>query len=573
MKIVLLAINAKYIHTSLSVRELRGYAKNHGVECEIAEYTINNHLEEIFRGIYEKRPDLLGISCYIWNIELVEKLCNLMKKVLPDTRIFLGGPEVSYRPDEVLRKINADFVISGQGENAMLSLVNVLENGGEDFSKCPSLTYMAGEEIVVNPIGEPVDMSQIAFGYDDFSEVENKICYYEAQRGCPFKCQYCISSVERGVHFAPIEKVRSELGVFLAHKVRQVKFVDRTFNCNEKFAAEIVRFLIENDNGVTNFHFEVAAELLTDGFMELLQSARKGLFQLEIGVQSTNEHTLEAIQRKNDFEYLKYCVGRLKSSENIHLHLDLIAGLPGEDLASFKNSFNMVHSLFPHQLQLGFLKILRGAGMEKMCDEYEILYSPYPPYEVISTSVLTFDEVLYLKDVEDMCEIFYNSNRFSNMIKLLLEGYRGDYFAFYADLAEFFKSDFDELFLKNKNNAYVFLIAFAVKNGIGKKLAIATAKLDFILHERPRSNPSWANDCPNLINREQSLQIIAQHFGLSDDKNKLKELSGRVHVEKFGCDTLFEGEKIFLIEYSDRDLLGNGFVFDVSDFDFRQSTL
>lgn len=559
MKIVLLAINAKFIHTSLSVRLLNGYGKQKGIESSVLEYTINNHLEEIFHGVYQEKPDLLGISCYIWNIELVEKLCNVIKKVLPNIKIFLGGPEVTYRPDEVLEKINADFVISGQGEEAFVSLVEAFRTG--DFSKCPSLTYYVDDKIVSNPLGKPVDMAGLPFPYNDFSETENRICYYEAQRGCPFNCQYCLSSVEKGVHFAPIEKVKKELQIFLNNKVRQVKFVDRTFNCNINFATEIVEFLIENDNGITNFHFEAAAELLTEDFMNLLAKARKGLFQLEIGIQTTNDNTLSAIKRKNDFERIKYCVEKIKVQKNVHLHLDLIAGLPKEDLQSFKNSFNMVHSLFPHQLQLGFLKILRGAGMEEMCDEYGIVYSPYTPYEVLKTNVLSFDDVLYLKAVEEMVEIFYNSNRFRNICGLLLESYGDDYFTFYAELANF-RGNYSDVFLKNKNNTYIFLIDFAVKKGYNKIKAVALAKLDFILRERPRSTPSWAVQCLNMISKNQANSLLSDYADKMQLEN-LNDITSQTHIECFGENTLVNNQVTYLIDYSNKDLWGNGNIIEL----------
>ena len=558
MKILLTAINAKYIHTNPAVRMLCRYAGQKGIKAEFTEYTINNYVDEIVNGIYEIKPDFLGFSCYIWNIEMVEKICTLMKKLLPQVKIMLGGPEVSYNSEEVIRKIPCDFIIRGAGEKAFVQLVKSLES--EDFSKVSALTYMENGEVKSNPVTEIVEMDEVPFPYESFEGMENKICYYEASRGCPFNCQYCLSSIDKCVRIASFEKVRAELQIFLDAKVRQVKFVDRTFNCRNSHAVEIVKFLKANDNGVTNFHFEVAPELLTDEFMNLLSTARAGLFQLEIGVQSTNEDTLKAVKRHNDFNYIAKCVERIKKPENCHCHLDLIAGLPLEDLKSFQRSFNMVHSLFPHQLQLGFLKILHGAGMEKMCGEYGIEYSPYPPYEVLKTNALSFDDVLYLKGVENMVEIYYNSNRFVNTLNFLLEYYKGDYFTFYAQLGQAAKKLPAQNTLNNKNFQYEFLIAFAKEKGFDDLKTEMLCKLDFILRERPRSSPLWAKRCPNGFDKNDIHRLlIAENkiLPLLNESCSPKEIQGDIHVERFPQPPFNDGKCDFIFDYRKRDLYSN----------------
>lgn len=563
MKTLLCGINAKYIHTNLAIRLIKGYVEeNTNYTISIIEFTINNYTNDILKEIYIKKPDILGFSCYIWNIEIISKLTVLIKKVLPKTLIILGGPEVSYNPIERMQEIKCDFVIAGEGEVPFSELMKALHNGN-NYGEVPSLYYRDNDKILISNKNKALQMGVIPFPYKDFNGLKNKICYYEASRGCPFGCKYCLSSIEKGVRYAPIEKVKRELDIFIEMKVLQVKFVDRTFNSNKKFAMQIIQHLIKNDNGITNFHFEVEAILLDDEIIALLSSARKGLFQLEIGVQTTNEKTLLAVNRRNDYKWLSFCVKKLKDAENIHLHLDLIAGLPLEDYESFVSSFNAVNELLPHQLQLGFLKILKGSDMEQMCKEYKIEYSPYPPYEVLSTGCLSYTEIITLKGVEDIVEVYYNTNRFHNSIKYL-RNYFDNWFALYHKIYEYKTEKGVDSLVHNKQLAYTFLLEFA-KNSIENfpdddfKHIL---KLDFLLHEKPRSSPEWAfenelskNDIYDLVVKQNNISQLLPGYDIQDKKALIKI----IHVEKFKVNPLNSENKpaILLFDYRCRDLWGN----------------
>lgn len=566
MKILLCGINAKYIHTNLAIRQIKGYAeKRTGLEIGLIEFTINNYLNEIVDGIYIEKADIVAISCYLWNIEIVKKLVVILKKLLPEIIVILGGPEVTYRPHEIMTEIPCDFVISSEGEVTFVSLLEEILRKNNNIKDVFGISYRDGKEIISNKAREPMNMADLPFPYDNFKEIENKICYYEASRGCPFACEYCLSSVERGVRFAPIEKVCKELKIFLDNMVTQVKFVDRTFNCNKLFAMEIISFIIKNDNFLTNFHFEVAAELLNDDIIGLLSKARKGLFQLEIGVQTTNDDTLSAISRRSNFTFLCDCVEKLKKPMNMHLHLDLIAGLPLENFESFKKSFNDVHSLLPHQLQLGFLKILKGSGMEGLCDKYEIDYSPFPPYEILKTNCLSYDEVLSLKSVEEIVEIFYNTNRFCNSITYLAKFYPS-FFDLYNAISVYKSEKGVGSLVHNKQFSYAFLIDFA--NDKIEKCNIEVfswiVKLDYLLHEKPRSLPEWSKKCDNLIDKDSVYNFIvkenrAKSLVIEYEDCDVKQVSKLVHIEKFPFNpfTFEEVNSTFLFNYRSRDLWGN----------------
>jgi len=565
MNVFLCGINAKYIHTNLAIRQIKGYVeKRTGYKISIIEYTINNYVNEIIEGIYIKKPDILGFSCYLWNIEIVQKLVVILKKLLPDIIIILGGPEVTYNPVEILDDCPCDYVISGEGEAVFCELLTAILNGKIKVKNILGLSYHENNTVITNKKNYGFDMAELPFPYDNFAEIENKICYYEASRGCPFGCKYCLSSVEKGVRFAPIEKVCGELKIFIDNKVRQVKFVDRTFNCKKEFAMGIIKFLIENDNEITNFHFEVAAELLDDEIISLLSTARSGLFQLEIGVQSTNENTLSAIARKSNFEWLSACVKKLKQANNMHLHLDLIAGLPLENLESFKKSFNDVHNLFPHQLQLGFLKILKGSDMEIMCDDFKIEHSPFPPYEILSTNCLSFDDVLVLKGIEEMVEIYYNTNRYINSVDYLCKFF-DSYFDFYLLLSSYKKEKSIDSLVHNKQTSYAFLIEFAKEKLLNCNLIIliCVLKLDLLLHEKPRSLPSWAEEISFNIKDEAYNFIVKENLALSllpeYSDCDAKQLMRLVQIEKFPINpyTFEEIETSLLFNYRSRNLWGN----------------
>jgi len=437
-KIVLAAINAKYIHSNLAVYSLKANAGKYEEDIELAEYTINHQKEEILAGIYRKKPDVVGFSCYIWNIEYVLDVAENLKKICPQVEIIFGGPEVSYDAEKVLQRYPfVDLVMVGEGENTFREYAAfLLGEGAEKRSDIAGLCYRKedGKAVFTAP-RMPMKMDDLVFPYRDLEQMENRIIYYETIRGCPFSCSYCLSSIDKTVRLRSLDLVFDELDFFLKNRVKQVKFVDRTFNCNHKHAYKIWEYIKEHDNGVTNFHFEIGGDLLREEDFELFRGFRPGLIQFEIGVQSTNLFTIEAIRRKMDLTELAEHVERVRSGGNIHQHLDLIAGLPHEDYDSFHKSFNDVYRMRPDQFQLGFLKVLKGSYMEEVKDEYEIRYRSSPPYEVLTTKWLPYEDVLRLKQVEDMVEVYYNSFQFQATM-LAMENYHTDAFEMYQTLAD-----------------------------------------------------------------------------------------------------------------------------------------
>ena len=430
MKVLLAAINAKYIHSNLGIYSLKTYGekmlKEWGLaeqaEISLAEYTINHQMEQILQDIYKRKPDVIGFSCYIWNISYVKVILADIKKVLPDVKIWAGGPEVSYHGEAFLKEEPAvDLVMMGEGELTFAHFLKALLNGEELKQVSGLMVRNADGTFTDTGFRQVMDMSQIPFPYAfmDMKELEHRIIYYESSRGCPFSCAYCLSSIDKKLRFRSLDLVLPELEWFLQAKVPQVKFVDRTFNCKKSHAMAIWQYIRDHDNGVTNFHFEIAADLLDKDELDLLSTMRPGLVQLEIGVQSTNEKTLEAIRRKTDIEEIREITETINSWHNIHQHLDLIAGLPWEDLESFKKSFNDVYEMEPEQLQLGFLKVLKGSYMEELIPDCDLLYSAAPPYEVLCTKWLSYGDVLELKDIEEMTEVHYNSRQFTCTLKEL----------------------------------------------------------------------------------------------------------------------------------------------------------
>ena len=440
MNILLTAINAKYIHSNLAVYSLRAYARKYGQETELAEYTINHRIEDILEALYRKRPDVLCFSCYIWNIEYVKELAYELKRLCPGMEIWAGGPEVSFETEQFVKE-NPAFrgVMRGEGEQTFLELSRYYRGTGKaHLNEIAGLVFRdESQKIVKTGERDILDMNMLPFCYGDLTEFEHRIIYYESSRGCPYSCSYCLSSVDKRLRFRKLELVRKELQFFIDHKVPQVKFVDRTFNCNRSHAEAIWQYLLEHDNGITNFHFEVSADLLEEDQLELIGRMRPGLIQLEIGVQSANPQTIKEIRRRMDLPKLKNIVCRIQEGGNVHQHLDLIAGLPFEDFFSFQNSFDEIYNLHPEQLQLGFLKILKGSHMYEHCEDYQILYRRTPPYEVLSTRWLSFDDILKIRRIEEMVEIHYNSHQFEQALHILEAEYQSP-FRMYQELGDFY---------------------------------------------------------------------------------------------------------------------------------------
>lgn len=561
MKVLLTAINAKYIHTNLAVRYLSEYAKGFcKSEIEIAEYTINNREEQILDEIFRKKPDVLCFSAYIWNIEMVKSLASDFKKILPETKIIVGGPEISFEGEEFLKKNPAiDFLILGEGEETFAELVLAFENEETNFEKINGLMINQKDAPITTEPRRVFPMELLPFPYPDIDKLDGKILYFETQRGCPFACSYCLSSVSRKVRLMPMDMVKERLDIFLKHRVKQVKFVDRTFNANKNHALEIWKYLKEHDNGVTNFHFEITANILTEEAIEFLSTVRPELFQLEIGVQSTNKETLKAINRNPETKSLLEICRKLDEPKNIHRHLDLIAGLPYEDFASFRNSFNDVFSAHPQQLQLGFLKVLKGSKMFLDAEKYGILYKDKPPYEALKTNFLTYDEVLSLKAVCEMVESYYNSGRFNNTLSALLKE-ESSPFDFFLKLGTYFVEGNYHLKSNTKEAMHEILKGFFEKKYKNYDNNILNAVLfDVCLHEKPRKLPNFLS---SEIEKEEKEKIIS----FFKDKENFKKLiptaderdisfsSKAYHIQLFKSD-----EKSFyvLFDYNNRDLLGN----------------
>ena len=552
MKILLAACNAKYIHSNLAVYNLKSCSGEYSSRVVIKEYTINQIRDDILKDIYLEQPDVVCFSCYIWNISFVRELVPDLKKILPQVEFWAGGPEVSYDAVEFLKKNPAFFgVMVGEGEETFHELAGYyIERKPETLSGIRGVAFRdenKGRDIVHTGWRELMDLSKVPFAYSNLTEFKNRIIYYESSRGCPFSCSYCLSSIDKKLRFRDIELVKKELQFFIDNKVPQVKFVDRTFNCKHDHAMEIWRYITEHDNGITNFHFEISADLLRAEELALMKTMRPGLIQLEIGVQSTNPQTIKAIRRTMDFEKLKGIVEQIHSFGNIHQHLDLIAGLPYEGYDSFHKSFCDVYALRPEQFQLGFLKVLKGSYMMEMTGEYQILYKDREPYEVLSTAWLTYREILRLKMVESMVEVYYNSGQFKNTL-VFLEKYFDDPFRMYEALGRFYeKKGYSEI-SHSRMRRYEILMEFAgEQKEIPSEALSDVMLLDLYLRENLKSRPSFASD-------------QKPYERLIWDYRKAKKIPKTAHIEVFR-----DGKKL-LFDYTDRDpLTNNAQLTDITD--------
>ena len=495
MKILLTAINAKYIHSNLAVYSLKSYAGEYRDRIVIGEYTINNRVDYILEQIYKEKPDILCFSCYIWNINYIEELIAEYHKLCPDTPIWLGGPEVSYEVRDFLeRHPQVTGIIIGEGERTFAQLCRFYVNRDIGMDDIRGIAYQKDGEIRFTQPQEAMVMGDIPFCYDHIENFTNRIIYYESSRGCPFNCSYCLSSVEKKLRFKDLELVKKELAFFVEKKVPQVKFVDRTFNCRHEHAMEIWRFIREHDNGITNFHFEISADLLNDEELALLHDMRPGLIQLEIGVQSTNARTIKEIHRTMNLPRLKDTVHRIQSGGNIHEHLDLIAGLPYEDYDTFSRSFDEIYALKPNQLQLGFLKVLKGSYMYEHAEEYGMIYHKNPPYEVLETKWLSFDDVIRIKQVEEMLEVYYNSGQFEITMKVLEPLFDSAFFMFQEFGAFYEKKGYFDMSHSRLRRAEI-LLEFMEERNVGEgiiQMLQESLTFDLYYRENLKSRPSWA---------------------------------------------------------------------------------
>ena len=537
MKIFLTAINAKYIHSNLAVYSLRAYAKDYQDQIVIGEYTINNRVDYILEQIYKAKPDVLCFSCYIWNISFVRELIRDLVKILPKTAFWAGGPEVSYDAEKFLTEMpEMTGVMVGEGEKTFHDLLEFYIDGKDSLEEISGIAYRTGDKIIHNGWRELMDLSAIPFVYEHLEKFENRIIYYESSRGCPFSCSYCLSSIDKKLRFRDLELVKKELQFFLDHRVPQVKFVDRTFNCKHEHAMTIWKYILEHDNGVTNFHFEISADLLREEEMELMSQMRPGLIQLEIGVQSTNPETIRAIHRHMDLKKLEHCVNRVHSFRNIHQHLDLIAGLPYEDYDIFHQSFNDVYQMKPDQLQLGFLKVLKGSLMQKEAEGYGIVYKEKEPYEVLSTNWLTYGEVLKLKMVESMVEVYYNSGQFWHTLEYLVP-LEKDAFTFYEKLGSFYeKKGYSEISHSRMRRYEILLEYLKEETDVPAEVAAQKMLYDLYLREKLKKRPAFASD-------QKQYETAVWNY------RKNNQVSKTAHIE------VFENGTVILFDYEKRDPL------------------
>ena len=567
MKTVLVAINAKYIHSNLAVYSLRSYARTFGYEPELLEFTINQQKDQILKGIYEAKPDLLCFSCYIWNLSYAEEIIEDIKKILPKVTIWAGGPEVSYdAPKFLKRHPEVDGIMCAEGEKTLTELISYYEVGksqGKSLDGINGIVYQENKTIHQTPLRDIMNMDDLVFPYEDLKDFEHKIIYYESSRGCPFSCSYCLSSIDKKLRFRSFSLVEKELEFFLAHKVPQVKFVDRTFNCKKSHAMAIWNYIKEHDNGITNFHFEVAADLLTEDEIALIQTMRPGLIQLEIGVQSTNEKTLAEIHRKTDFEEITRKVKAVQKGENVHQHLDLIAGLPYENYESFGHSFNDVYALKPEQLQLGFLKVLKGSYMAEAAEGYGCVHKAKPPYEVLGTRWLSYEEILKLKGVEEMVEVYYNSGQFKKTIRAM-EHLFETAFSMYEELADFYeKNGYNEV-SHTRIRRYEILQEFLQEKEANLEYFKQLMIFDLYARENMKTRPQWANDLSaykmqilDFYKKEEENPKLLTDYQSYQARQTIK----MTHIEVFTYDVINENEEKgaypVLFDYKKRSPLTN----------------
>lgn len=546
MKFLLVAINAKYIHSNPAIYSLKAYAgKAYEKYVETVEYTINQPTADIIADIYKRKPDIIGFSCYIWNWNYVRELLSELPKLLPDADIWLGGPEVTYDADIILQRYpKLTGIMAGEGEETFKELLEVYLSR-KDLSESLSQKSMDFHDVkglcLRDGYTEPrelTDLTGLPFLYDNIEDFKNKIIYYESSRGCPYRCSYCLSSIDKRVRLRDINVVKKELQFFLDNQVSQVKFVDRTFNCDHDHAMAIWQYIYEHDNSVTNFHFEISADILREDEIALLNRMRPGLVQLEIGVQSTNPDTIKAIQRVMNVDKLKKIVDAIHSGNNIHQHLDLIAGLPYEDYESFGRSFDDVYAMRPDQLQLGFLKVLKGSAMHERAEEFGICYLENPPYEVLYTKWLSYDDVLRLKAVEEMVELYYNSNQYTHTLPFLERLFRTP-FAMFEALADFYEKNGFFTNAPARSYRYEILLDFSKKfDPENEAVYRELLTFDMYLRENLKSRPAFACDITqtnykdavrSFFNEEERSRIFLPDYAAYD----AKQLARMTHMEPF----------------------------------------
>lgn len=562
-KTALVAINAQYIHTGLGVRSIAAFVRREtDLEIAVMEFTVNNPEQDVLAALFESKADAYLFSCYIWNIEFILRIVGNLRQLCPTAHIGLGGPEVSYRGKAILDSTPAvDFVLAGEGEQTVRQLLGLLQNGAP-LMECRSLVYREGGQTVATPARPPQSMDALAFAYPDLAALEHRILYYESMRGCPFACSYCASSIERGVRKRSLPLVFADLAQFLAYRVPQVKFVDRTFNCDRVHAMAIWQWLAAHDNGVTNFHFELSGELLDDEMLAFLSGVRPQLFQFEIGVQTTNPETLREIDRPANLRLLFAQVSRLLAPGNIHVHLDLIAGLPYEGFVRFQTSFNDVFAYRPHQLQLGFLKVLPGSKMQRQAKAYDLLFTQNAPYEVLRNRWISYPQIILLQGVAHMVNVYYNSFRFRHILEHMITHF-SDAFSFFLALWLHFQKATEGKPLSDMGY-YVLLESFMQSRGFERTERMQwLAKYDLLLHEKPRKMPPWITVDITSAYREaiqgfyrQPANIAAYLPEYAAETSVRAERTAHVEIFPFHPESGKNGTVAILFNYRRRTMVG-----------------
>ena len=542
MKVLLTALNSQYIHSNLAVRYLKAFTKDMPYESKIREFTINDREERILKEIMMEKPDVVAFSVYIWNVSMVCDLSYLIKQINPNIEIIYGGPEVSYDSREYLKNENCDYVIEGEGEETYRDFI-LYKLGKMNIKDINGLHYISNGKVISNPKRALMNMEDIVFPYEENEDLDNKIVYYESSRGCPFNCKYCLSSTIHGVRFLNIERVKKELQYFIDKKVKLVKFVDRTFNCNHEHTMAIWKYLIESDTE-TKFHFEISADILKESEIELLRKAPKGRFQFEVGVQTTNNEVLRKINRHVNFEDIEQKVRELERVKNIAQHLDLIAGLPDEDMNSFINSFNDVHKIRPDEIQLGFLKLLKGSSMREEADKYGMKFNRKPPYEILTTSKISYFELQRLKKVEEIVDKYYNSKKFNNILEFFYLKFNTP-FEFYDSLGDFFEKK--KYFNRNIGNSEYYKVFLDFNMEILKgdeDYLVDIIKYDYLCFNKKRGMPEFLK---SKISKDIEEKIKDKYRGrISFKEFSIEKFS--IDIEKFiSCKEIVRNDTYYLI--------------------------
>lgn len=556
MNILLTTLNSKYIHSSLALRYLKSMCKDIDVNISIEEFTINNNTDFIVREIYRKKPDVIGFSCYIWNIEIIKEIAYKIKKSLPDVKIIFGGPEVSFDCAQLMQDFEfIDYIICGEGEFTFKDLILRLNTNDYNLNTVEGLVYRQSNEIIKNkPRALIENLDEIPSPYyEDLSDLKDRIVYFESSRGCPFNCKFCLSSVLKGTRYFSIERIKKELKKLIDAEVRQVKFVDRTFNTNKQFAITIMKYIIQQNVKNINFHFEVTAHILDDEMLNFLKDVPKGLFQFEIGVQSTNEKVIKGVNRTTDFNKLSEVVKLINSYNNIHQHLDLIAGLPYEDFESYKKSFNDVYRLRPEKLQLGFLKLLKGTQLRAEKDIHGFVFYDKPPYEVMFNKYISFEEMSKIKEIEEIVERYSDEDYFKLTLDFLINNFYKEPFDFFEDLSNYWLENEYNKVSHSKNKLYVIIDKFYKYKGYEHyDIFNQLIKYDYLSGNKNPVIPSF------MIRKDENVILKQRHTFLKESNNineysdnpdkPVKKIINEMHFEKFTVDVLELSKRGFVIE-------------------------